>query len=260
MKSTDVCELRLQLRDEVEHLGLDRRVEPGRRLVEDQQRRILGERHRDHDALLHAAGELVRVPAACTEPGSAICTCRARRARARAPRLREHAEHGEHLGDLRADADRRVQCRAGVLVDHRDRASRAQLAQLARRRGARRPGRRSGSPPPRPGRCAAGSGRSRARPSTCRSRTRRRGRTTRRGAIRERDAAQHLPVDRRARGRRRRGRASSSATVAARRRSRSLTARAPAGRRRRRGSRRRRGWRSRAPGRAPSTSTGSMSG
>ena len=53
-------ELGLQARDQVEHLRLDGRVEPGRRLVEDQQRRVLGERHRDHDALLHAARELVR--------------------------------------------------------------------------------------------------------------------------------------------------------------------------------------------------------
>ena len=54
-------QLRLQPCDEVEHLRLDRRVEARRRLVEDQQRRILGERHRDHDALLHPAGELVRI-------------------------------------------------------------------------------------------------------------------------------------------------------------------------------------------------------
>ena len=73
MKRTDVCELGLQLRDEVEHLGLDRRVEPGRRLVEDQQRRVLRERHRDDHALLHAARELVRV-AAQHRAGSAICT------------------------------------------------------------------------------------------------------------------------------------------------------------------------------------------
>ncbi len=55
-------ELGAQLGDQVEHLGLDGRVEPGRRLVEDQERGILRERHRDHDALLHPAGELVRVP------------------------------------------------------------------------------------------------------------------------------------------------------------------------------------------------------
>ena len=63
MKSTDVCSSAWRRGDEVEHLGLDRGVEPGRRLVEDQQRGILRERHRDHDPLLHAAGELVWVAA-----------------------------------------------------------------------------------------------------------------------------------------------------------------------------------------------------
>ena len=61
MNSTAVWNSACSLRDEVEHLGLDRRVEAGRRLVEDQQRGVDAERHRDHDALLHAAGELVRI-------------------------------------------------------------------------------------------------------------------------------------------------------------------------------------------------------
>ena len=56
------AELRLQAGDEVEHLRLDGRIEPGRRLVEDQERRLGCEGHRDHHALLHATGELVRVP------------------------------------------------------------------------------------------------------------------------------------------------------------------------------------------------------
>ena len=63
MKSTDGVELRLEVRDEIEHLGLDGRVEARRRLVEDEQGRILGERHRDDHALLHPARELVRVAA-----------------------------------------------------------------------------------------------------------------------------------------------------------------------------------------------------
>ena len=76
-------ELRLELGDEVEDLRLDRRVEAGRRLVEDQERGILGERHRDHDPLLHAAGELMRVAAhhASSRPRSA--PARGRRGRAR---------------------------------------------------------------------------------------------------------------------------------------------------------------------------------
>ncbi len=53
----------LELRDEIQHLGLYGGVEPGGGLVEDKQLGVLRERHGDHHALLHAAGELVRVPA-----------------------------------------------------------------------------------------------------------------------------------------------------------------------------------------------------
>ena len=56
-------ELRAQLLDQVEHLGLDRGVEPRGRLVQHQQVGIGGERHGEHDPLLLAARELVRVAA-----------------------------------------------------------------------------------------------------------------------------------------------------------------------------------------------------
>ena len=46
---------------EFENLRLDGDIERGRRLVGDQQARVARERHRDHHALTHAAGELVRV-------------------------------------------------------------------------------------------------------------------------------------------------------------------------------------------------------
>jgi hypothetical protein len=41
---------------------LCRHVEPGRRLVEDDHARPARERHRQTDALLLSAGELVRIP------------------------------------------------------------------------------------------------------------------------------------------------------------------------------------------------------
>ena len=47
--------------DELENLRLDRHVERGRRLVGDEQLRPARQRHRDHHALAHAAGELVRI-------------------------------------------------------------------------------------------------------------------------------------------------------------------------------------------------------
>ena len=121
-------QLRLEPGDEVEHLGLDGRVEARRRLVEDEERGLGRERHRDHDALLHAAGELVREPG---HHGAGVgdlhplermagqvvgCT------RLLTPDL-------EHLGDLLADPERGIQRRAGVLVDHRDGLG-AELPQL----------------------------------------------------------------------------------------------------------------------------------
>ena len=51
----------LQLAHQLEDLRLHGDVERGGRLVGDQQRRIAGQRHRDHHALAHAAGELVRI-------------------------------------------------------------------------------------------------------------------------------------------------------------------------------------------------------
>ena len=98
-------ELGLQLRDEVEHLGLDRRVEARRRLVEDQQRRIDAERHRDHDALLHAARELVRIALHDRgRVGDLHLAQHRQRALARLGLAR--AARGEHLGQLLAHADR----------------------------------------------------------------------------------------------------------------------------------------------------------
>ncbi len=53
--------LGLELAHEVEDARLDRGIEAGRRFVEDQQLRVGGERDGDDDALLHPAGQLVRV-------------------------------------------------------------------------------------------------------------------------------------------------------------------------------------------------------
>ena len=51
----------LQVDEQLQDLRLDGDVERGGRLVGDQQLRPAGQRHRDHDALAHAAGELVRI-------------------------------------------------------------------------------------------------------------------------------------------------------------------------------------------------------
>ena len=51
----------LQRLDQLQDLRLDGDVERGGRLVGDQQLRPAGQRHRDHHALAHAAGEAVRI-------------------------------------------------------------------------------------------------------------------------------------------------------------------------------------------------------
>ena len=56
-------EIAIELGDQVEDLGLDGDVERSGRLVSDQERRLVGEAHRQHDALPHAAGKLVRIAA-----------------------------------------------------------------------------------------------------------------------------------------------------------------------------------------------------
>ena len=112
------AELGAQRRDQIEHLGLDRRVEPGRRLVEDQQLRVLRERHRDHDALLHPARQLVRVaPHDDLEVGDLDPAQHLERLLAR--RFPRRAADLERLGDLRADPHRGVQRACRRLVDHR---------------------------------------------------------------------------------------------------------------------------------------------
>ena len=52
--------LALQATEQIEHLRLDRYVQRGGRFVGDQQSRLARDRHRNHHALRHAAGKLVR--------------------------------------------------------------------------------------------------------------------------------------------------------------------------------------------------------
>ena len=53
--------LSLQISEERDDLRLDRDVERGCRLVEDQERRLARQRRHDQRALAHAARELVRI-------------------------------------------------------------------------------------------------------------------------------------------------------------------------------------------------------
>ena len=78
--------LRLQLADQVEDLRLRRDVERRRRLVGDEKRGLVDERHRDHHALAHAARELVRVVVDAPLGPRDADLLRAPRSRAPAPR------------------------------------------------------------------------------------------------------------------------------------------------------------------------------
>ena len=55
------AEFALHFADELENLGLDGDVERGGGFVGDEQLGFRDERHRDHDALTHSAGKLVRI-------------------------------------------------------------------------------------------------------------------------------------------------------------------------------------------------------
>ncbi len=107
-----------------------RDVEAGRRLVGDQQGGLAGDRHGDHDALAHAARQLVRIG---RQPGLRIADaaprCSSSSACARAEARRQPAVRGQHVDDLLLDGADRVQRGARVLEDHRQRRA-AQPAQV----------------------------------------------------------------------------------------------------------------------------------
>ena len=119
----------LEVVEQREDLRLDRDIKRGRRLVSDQQLRLTGQRHRDHDTLAQPAGELMRVVA---EPllrlgqahqaehlgGTIHGRCLARA-----------AVQPDRLRHLVADRLRGVERAERVLEDHRDVIA-ADLAQV----------------------------------------------------------------------------------------------------------------------------------
>ena len=119
-----------QLAHEVEHGRLHRHVEPGGRLIHDQERGLGDERHRDHDALLLAARQLVGI---ALEQLLAVRQLDLGEHRERPGAGRPFADalvdHG-HFHELPAHRHDRVEARHRVLVHHRD-AAPAHGAQLA---------------------------------------------------------------------------------------------------------------------------------
>ena len=112
--------VRLQVGDQFQDLRLDSHVQCRGRLVGDQHVGVQRERHRQHDPLPHAAGELVRVvldPLA--RGGDPDPVEHFGRAAHRLP-AGQAAVHLETLGDLPADRLHRVQRGQRVLEHHGD--------------------------------------------------------------------------------------------------------------------------------------------
>ena len=125
--------LRLQLAQQVEDLRLHRDIERGGRLVGDQQIRLAGERHRDHDALTHATGHLMRVfVEAAFRRGDAHALQSGDGAAAQCARGGAAVMRAHRLGDLVADGEHRIEAGHRLLKDHRD-AIAANVAHLRQR-------------------------------------------------------------------------------------------------------------------------------
>ena len=122
-------EFALQVGDQVEHRGLDRHVQGRRRLIHDQQRRIVEQRHRDHDALLLAARNLVRIALHDVGRIRHIDALEHLDALGFRGRLAQAPMDDQHLGQLVAQKHRGVQRLHRILVDHRD-AVAPNLAQI----------------------------------------------------------------------------------------------------------------------------------
>ena len=114
------AEARLQLLQERQDLRLHGDVERRRRLVCDEQLRLIGERHGDHHALALAAGELVRIGAeAARRVGNADLFEKLDGPRPRR-RAAEAAMHRENLADLPLDGVQRVERTHRLLEHHGD--------------------------------------------------------------------------------------------------------------------------------------------
>ena len=119
----------LELEHEVENLRLDRDVERRRRLVGDQQVGVQHERHGDHHALAHPARQMMRIlrhapfgvgDADLGQHGHGAPRCLV---------ARHCLVLEDHLRQLHADREHRIQRRHRLLEDHADRAA-ADLAHL----------------------------------------------------------------------------------------------------------------------------------
>ena len=175
--------LLLEIGEQVEQLALHRDVEPGGRLVGDQEGRLGDQRAGDGDAARLAAADLVRkfleLRLGQAEPRHQVQHLR--------PALGlVHAVDDDRLGQQPADGEARRQRRQRVLEDHLH----APPAATAGRRASARSGRG-----PRPARVRSSGGSGRPAPwraSSCRCRSRRPGPSVSPTLEREADAGHRL--------------------------------------------------------------------
>ena len=114
------AKLAAEVTQQLDDRGLDSHIKGSGGLVGNQQRRLVGDPHRDHGALAHAARELMRVV-----PHAVL-----RRRYAHALQhgddtllglvTREPGVGGHRLLNLKSDAEHRVERGHRVLEDHRD--------------------------------------------------------------------------------------------------------------------------------------------
>ena len=108
------------LTQQLEDLRLNGDVERRGWFVRNHELRVHDEGHRNHHALTHAAGELVRIlPGTHRWIGNADLRQHVDRALPRLP-FRYRGVHPDHFGDLIANGQHGIQRRAGFLKDHRD--------------------------------------------------------------------------------------------------------------------------------------------
>jgi hypothetical protein len=110
----------LQIAQQVEDLGLDRDVERGGGFVGDQQARVARDRHRDHHALVHAAGHLVRVVVHARSGGwdADLLQQFDRVSLARSSSIQRRVQP-QRFDQLVADGEAGIQAAGRVLEDHR---------------------------------------------------------------------------------------------------------------------------------------------